>query len=86
MELPDDVDRVAHNRLIPDDAVDLSGGKGLRGGESRLPRGSGGRRRSSGSGECAKSEREGSENRPHTGDSTERMHECSVLKDVRELG
>ena len=59
---------------------------GLGGGESRLPRGSGGGRRSGRSGECAKGERVGGEDRPHTGDSTERMHECSVLKDVRELG
>ena len=80
LELPDDVDRVAHDRLILDDAVDLSGGEGLRGGEVHLPLCSSGRRCGSRGDERAESEREGGEDRPHAGDSTGRMHECSVLK------
>ena len=68
------------DRLILDDAVDLSGGEGLRGGEVHLPLCSSGRRCGSRGDERAESEREGGEDRPHAGDSTGRMHECSVLK------
>ena len=81
LELSDDVDRVPHDRLIPDDAVDLRSGQNLRGGESDLPLGSGSRGRGKSRGdERTKSEGEGGQDRPHTGDSTGRMHECSVLK------
>ena len=79
LELPDDVDGIAHHRLVQNDAVHLSRGQRLRGGESDLPRGSGRGRNSRGD-ERTKGEGEGGQDRPHTGGSTERMHECSVLK------
>ena len=81
VELSDDVDDIAHDRLVPDDAVDLGGGQNLRGGESDLPLGSSSRGRDNSWGdERTKGKGEGGQNRPHTGDSAERMHECSVLK------
>ena len=79
LELPDDVDGIAHHRLVQNDAVHLSRGQRLRGGERDLPRGSGRGRNSRGD-ERTKGEGEGGQDRPHTGGSTERMHECSVLK------
>ena len=80
LELPDDVDGIAHHRLVQNDAVHLSSGQRLRGGESNLPRGGGGRGRNSRGDERTEGEGEGGQDRPHTGGSTERMHECSVLK------